>query len=53
METVIAREMPRRHCEECGDEATQSHITALDCFAALAMTVFRLQLEAPPSLRGA
>jgi hypothetical protein len=33
METVIAREMPRRHCEECGDEAIQSLITTLPSFA--------------------
>jgi hypothetical protein len=31
--------MPRRHCEEQSDEAIQSGITELDCFASLAMTL--------------
>jgi hypothetical protein len=28
-----------RHCEEQGDEAIHSAVRALDCFAALAMTI--------------
>jgi hypothetical protein len=42
------RESSFRHCEEQSDEAIQSFLAALDCFASLAMTAF-MTLSTPPN----
>jgi hypothetical protein len=38
MDLFAMPELEARHCEERSDEAIQSSILALDCFASLAMT---------------
>jgi hypothetical protein len=36
---VLVGTGPSRHCEEHSDEAIQPFFAAVDCFAALAMTI--------------